>query len=34
MIIELKDVNKTYPGAVPLHVLKGIDLGIEEGELV
>lgn len=34
MIIELKDVNKTYPGAVPLHVLKGINLGIEEGELV
>ena len=34
MIIELKDVNKTYPGIVPLHVLKGIDLGIEKGELV
>ena len=34
MIIELKDVNKTYPGAVPLHVLKGINLGIEKGELV
>lgn len=34
MIIELKDVNKTYPGAVPLHVLKGINLGIERGELV
>lgn len=34
MIIELKDVNKTYPGAVPLHVLKGINLGIEQGELV
>lgn len=34
MIIELKDVNKTYPGLVPLHVLKGIDLGIEKGELV
>lgn len=34
MIIDLKDVNKTYPGAVPLHVLKGINLGIEKGELV
>lgn len=34
MIIELKDINKTYPGAVPLHVLKGIDLNIDRGELV
>lgn len=34
MIIELKDVNKTYPGAVPLHVLKGINLNIDKGELV
>lgn len=34
MIIELKDINKTYTGAVPLHVLKGINLGIERGELV
>lgn len=34
MIIQLKDVNKTYPGAVPLHVLKGINLDIERGELV
>lgn len=34
MIIELKDVNKTYPDAVPLHVLKGIDLEIAKGELV
>ncbi len=33
-IIELKDVNKTYPGAVPLHVLKGINLDISRGELV
>ncbi|MFG6390880.1 MAG: ABC transporter ATP-binding protein [Candidatus Amulumruptor sp.] len=33
-MIELKDINKTYPGAVPLHVLKGINLGIEKGELV
>lgn len=34
MIITLKDVNKTYPGAVPLHVLKGINLDIDRGELV
>lgn len=34
MIIKLSDVNKTYPGIVPLHVLKGINLEIERGELV
>lgn len=34
MIIKLHDVNKTYPGAVPLHVLKGINLSIERDELV
>lgn len=33
-MISLKDVNKTYPGAVPLHVLKGINLEIAKGELV
>ncbi len=33
-MIRLEDVNKTYPGAVPLHVLKGIDLEIGRGELV
>lgn len=33
-MISLKDVNKTYPGAVPLHVLKGINLEINKGELV
>ena len=33
MIIELTDINKTYPGAVPLHVLKDINMGIEKGEL-
>ncbi len=33
-MIHLKDVHKTYPGAVPLHVLKGINLDIERGELV
>lgn len=34
MIIQLKDINKTYPGAVPLHVLKGINLEINRGEFV
>ena len=33
-MISLKDVNKTYFGAVPLHVLKGINLEINRGELV
>lgn len=33
-IIRLTDVNKTYPGLVPLHVLKGINLEINRGELV
>ena len=34
MIIDLKDINKSYPGAVPLHVLKDVNLQIEKGELV
>ena len=34
MLIELKGVNKTYDNGQPLHVLKGIDLGIERGEFV
>lgn len=33
-MIHLSDINKTYPGAVPLHVLKGINLDIDRGELV
>lgn len=33
-MIRLRDVNKTYPGIVPLHVLKDINLEIERGELV
>ena len=33
-MILLKDVNKTYPGVVPLHVLKGINLEVSRGELV
>ena len=33
-MIHLQDVNKTYYGAPPLHVLKGINLDIDEGEFV
>ena len=33
-MIHLQDVNKTYFGAQPLHVLKGINLDIEKGEFV
>ena len=33
-IIHLRGVNKTYLGAQPLHVLKGIDLDISRGEFV
>ncbi|WP_305239532.1 ABC transporter ATP-binding protein, partial [uncultured Muribaculum sp.] len=33
-MIHLKNINKTYTGAVPLHVLKGINLDISRGELV
>ena len=33
-MIKLHNVNKTYPGIVPLHVLKDINLTIDKGELV
>ena len=33
-MIELRDINKTYYNGAPLHVLKGIDLDIEKGEMV
>jgi putative ABC transport system ATP-binding protein len=33
-MIHLEKINKTYFGAQPLHVLKGIDLDIAEGEFV
>ncbi len=33
-MIHLQDVNKTYQGAQPLHVLKGINLYIGSGEFV
>jgi len=34
MIIKLRGVHKTYHSAAPLHVLKGIDLTIQKGEMV
>ena len=34
MQIELNNVHKTYEGAQPLHVLKGVNLSIEKGEFV
>ena len=33
-MIKIRDVNKTYNNGAPLHVLKGINLDIEEGEFV
>ena len=33
-MIHLQDINKTYFGAQPLHVLKGINLDIAKGEFV
>lgn len=33
-VLTLRGVNKTYHGAQPLHVLKGIDLDIGRGEFV
>ncbi len=33
-MIHLENINKTYNNGSPLHVLKGIDLDIHQGELV
>lgn len=33
-MIQLRGINKTYFNGAPLHVLKGIDLDIEKGEMV
>ncbi len=33
-MIHLEDINKTYYNGAPLHVLKGINLDIEQGEMV
>lgn len=34
MIIDLKNIHKTYDNGQPVHVLKGVDMGIEQGEFV
>ena len=34
MIIKLRNIHKTYDNGAPLHVLKGIDLDIQRGEMV
>lgn len=33
-MIKFENINKTYPGIQPLHVLKGIDMTIGAGEFV
>ena len=33
-MIHLDGINKTYHNGAPLHVLKGIDLDIDKGEMV
>lgn len=33
-MIRLENINKTYNNGAPLHVLKGINLNIDKGELV
>jgi len=33
-MIHLSNIHKTYKGAQPLHVLKGINIDIEDGEFV
>jgi len=33
-VLELRQVTKSYPGSPPIEVLKGIELTIDEGELV
>lgn len=33
-VLSVKDLKKTYEGKVPLEVLHGIDLQIEEGEMI
>lgn len=33
-MLQLRNIHKTYFGASPLHVLKGIDLTVEVGEMI
>lgn len=34
MIIEVKNLKKTYEGKVPTHALKNINFGVKKGELI
>ena len=34
MIIEVRNLTKTYEGSVPTHALKGVSFGIKKGEFV
>lgn len=33
-IVKIRDLHKTYPGAQPLHVLRGVSLDVYKGEMV
>ncbi|MDY0015421.1 MAG: ABC transporter ATP-binding protein [Bacteroidales bacterium] len=33
-MLQLRNIHKTYFGASPLHVLKGVDLTVEDGEMI
>lgn len=33
-MIQIKNLNKTYYGGSPLHVLKGIDMSVDKGEFL
>lgn len=33
-IIDVRGLHKTYPGSQPLHVLKGVDMSVYDGEMV
>lgn len=33
-MIKIRDLNKTYHGASPLHVLKGVNMDVDEGEFL
>ena len=34
LMIKLQNIHKTYFSAAPLHVLKGIDLDVDKGEMI
>ena len=33
-MIKIRNLNKTYYSGAPLHVLKGINLDVEQGEFI